>query len=129
MGGTGRISTRNLTRSNTSTVNGRKISTYRSPFLPKPQEFDRLKRNIRLDYPRLSPRTCRSYPVAQETVSTGRSRIFLSLSVLRSFLLTLCNLNYNAAWENFAVLLIMGLIRTRVLYTVLLLEIVKITNI
>lgn len=128
MGGTGRISTRNLTRSNTSTVNGRKISTYRSPFLPKPQEFDRLKRNIRLDYPRLSPRTCRSYPVAQETVSTSRSRIFLSLSsIVPSYVVF--NLNYNAAWGNFAVLLIMGLIRTRVLYTVLLLEIVKITNI
>lgn len=128
MGGTGRISTRNLTRSNTSTVNGRKISTYRSSFLPKPQEFDRLKRNIRLDYPRLSPRTCRSYPVAQETVSTSRSRIFLSLSsIVPSYVVF--NLNYNAAWGNFAVLLIMGLIRTRVLYTVLLLEIVKITNI
>lgn len=128
MGGTGRISTRNLTRSNTSTVNGRKISTYRSPFLPKPQEFDRLKRNIRLDYPRLSPRTCRSYPVAQETVSTSRSRIFLSLSsIVPSYVVF--NLNYNAAWGNFAVLLIIGLIRTRVLYTVLLLEIVKITNI
>lgn len=128
MGGTERISTRNLTRSNTSTVNGRKISTYRSPFLPKPQEFDRLKRNIRLDYPRLSPRTCRSYPVAQETVSTSRSRIFLSLSsIVPSYVVF--NLNYNAAWGNFAALLIMGLIRTRVLYTVLLLEIVKITNI